>query len=79
MKSLVCPELSTASVGSSQAPTAAVDNSAPFAFQSSWSIIRFRAAQRQRLPARAALARVRVGRFVRPRFLRRRSASLIRD
>ncbi len=29
MKSSVCPELSTASVGSSQAPTAAVDNSAP--------------------------------------------------
>ena len=31
MKPSVCPELSTASVGSSQAPTAAVDNSAPFA------------------------------------------------
>ena len=31
MKSSVCPELSTAAVGSSQAPTAAVDNSAPFA------------------------------------------------
>jgi hypothetical protein len=29
MKSLVRPELPTASVGSSQAPTAAVDNSAP--------------------------------------------------
>jgi len=29
MKSVVRPELSTASVGSSQAPTAAVDNSAP--------------------------------------------------
>lgn len=29
MKSVVCPELSTASAGSSQAPTAAVDNSAP--------------------------------------------------
>jgi len=29
MKSLVRPELSTASAGSSQAPTAAVDNSAP--------------------------------------------------
>ena len=31
MSSLVRPELPTASVGSSQAPTAAVDNSAPFA------------------------------------------------
>ena len=31
MRSLVCPELPTASVGSSQAPTAAVDNSAPSA------------------------------------------------
>src|SRR6266568_9096143 len=31
MKFSVRPELSTASVGSSQAPTAAVDNSAPFA------------------------------------------------
>lgn len=31
MKSLVRPELSTASVGSSQAITAAVDNSAPLA------------------------------------------------
>ena len=31
MKPLVHPELSTAAVGSSQAPTAAVDNSAPFA------------------------------------------------
>lgn len=31
MKSLVCPELPTASVGSSQAPPAAVDNSAPLA------------------------------------------------
>ncbi len=30
MKSVVRPELPTASVGSSQAPTAAVDNSAPF-------------------------------------------------
>ena len=30
MKFLVCPELPTASVGSSQATTAAVDNSAPF-------------------------------------------------
>jgi len=30
MQSLVCPELSTAAVGSSQAPTAAADNSAPF-------------------------------------------------
>ena len=29
MKSVVCPELSTAAAGSSQAPTAAVDNSAP--------------------------------------------------
>ena len=29
MKSVVRPELPTASVGSSQAPTAAVDNSAP--------------------------------------------------
>ena len=29
MKSLVRPELPTASAGSSQAPTAAVDNSAP--------------------------------------------------
>jgi hypothetical protein len=29
MKSVVRPELSTASAGSSQAPTAAVDNSAP--------------------------------------------------
>jgi hypothetical protein len=29
MKSVVRPELSTAAVGSSQAPTAAVDNSAP--------------------------------------------------
>ena len=33
MKTLVCPELPTASVGSSQAPTAAVDNSAPFAIR----------------------------------------------
>jgi hypothetical protein len=31
MKSLVRPELPTASVGSSQATTAAVDNSAPLA------------------------------------------------
>jgi hypothetical protein len=31
MKSLVRPELPTASVGSSQAPTAAVDNAAPLA------------------------------------------------
>ena len=31
MKSLVLPELPTASVGSSQATAAAVDNSAPFA------------------------------------------------
>jgi hypothetical protein len=31
MKSLVRPELPTASVSSSQAPTAAVDNSAPLA------------------------------------------------
>ena len=31
MKSVVRPELPTASVGSSQAPTATVDNSAPFA------------------------------------------------
>ena len=31
MKTLVRPELPTASVGSSQAPTAAVDNSAPLA------------------------------------------------
>jgi hypothetical protein len=31
MKSLVRPELPTASAGSSQAPTAAVDNSAPLA------------------------------------------------
>ena len=31
MKSVVRPELPTASVGSSQAPTAAVDNSAPVA------------------------------------------------
>jgi len=31
MSPLVHPELSTASVGSSQAPTAAVDNSAPSA------------------------------------------------
>ena len=31
MRSLVRPELPTASVGSSQAPTAAVDNSAPSA------------------------------------------------
>ncbi len=31
MKSVVSPELPTAAVGSSQAPTAAVDNSAPFA------------------------------------------------
>jgi len=31
MKSLVRPELPTASAGSSQAPTAAVDNSALFA------------------------------------------------
>ena len=31
MMSLVRPELPTASVGSSQATTAAVDNSAPFA------------------------------------------------
>ncbi len=31
MKSVVRPELPTASVGSSQAPTAAVDNSALFA------------------------------------------------
>ncbi len=31
MKSVVRPELPTASVGSSQAPTAAVDNSASFA------------------------------------------------
>ena len=30
MKFLVCPELPTASVGSSQATTAAVDNSASF-------------------------------------------------
>jgi hypothetical protein len=30
MKWLMCPELPTASVGSSQAPTAAVDNSASF-------------------------------------------------
>ncbi len=30
MTSVVRPELPTASVGSSQAPTAAVDNSAPF-------------------------------------------------
>ena len=30
MKSLVCPELPTASVGSSQATAAAVDNSALF-------------------------------------------------
>jgi hypothetical protein len=29
MKSVVCPELSTAAAGSSQAPTPAVDNSAP--------------------------------------------------
>ena len=29
MKAVVCPELSTAAAGSSQAPTAAVDNSAP--------------------------------------------------
>ena len=29
MKSVVCPELSTAAAGSSQAPTAAMDNSAP--------------------------------------------------
>jgi PAS domain-containing protein len=29
MKSVVCPELSTAAAGSPQAPTAAVDNSAP--------------------------------------------------
>ena len=29
MKSVVCPELSTAAAGSSQAPTATVDNSAP--------------------------------------------------
>jgi hypothetical protein len=29
MKSVVRPELSTAAAGSSQAPTAAVDNSAP--------------------------------------------------
>ena len=33
MKSPVCPELPTASVGSSQAPTAAVDNSAPSAIR----------------------------------------------
>jgi len=33
MKSPVCPELPTASVGSSQAPTAAVDNSAPCAIR----------------------------------------------
>jgi hypothetical protein len=31
MSSVVRPELPTASVGSSQAPTAAVDNSAPYA------------------------------------------------
>lgn len=31
MKSLVCPELPTASLGSSQATTAAVGNSAPLA------------------------------------------------
>jgi len=29
MKSVVCPELSTAAAGSPQAPTAAVDNSEP--------------------------------------------------
>jgi len=33
MKSSVRPELPTASVGSSQAPTAAVDNSAPSAIR----------------------------------------------
>lgn len=33
MKSLVCPKLPTASVGSSQAPIAAVDNSAPSAIR----------------------------------------------
>ena len=33
MKSLVRPELPTASVGSSQAITAAVDNSAPLAIR----------------------------------------------
>jgi len=33
MKSSVCPELPTASVSSSQAPTAAVDNSAPSAIR----------------------------------------------
>jgi hypothetical protein len=33
MNSLVRPELSTASVGSSQATTAAVDNSAPLAIR----------------------------------------------
>ena len=34
MKPMVCPELPTASLGSSQAPTAAVDNSAPYATRS---------------------------------------------
>ena len=39
MSSRVCPELSTAPVGSSQAPTAAVDNSAPYTIRSGSSYI----------------------------------------
>lgn len=33
MPSLVCPELPTASAGTSQAPSAAVDNSAPVQYR----------------------------------------------
>ena len=39
MSSRVCPELPTAPVGSSQAPTAAVDNSAPYTIRSGSSYI----------------------------------------
>ncbi len=48
MQSLVRPELPTASVGSSQAPTAAVDNSAPLQPARSLCITRGKAVHESR-------------------------------